>query len=113
MRFLVQKDSGFSLINISPGFTVLKKVNRELVRVKYKFVVLSLIPGIRAVCTRLWVSDTGQRLPSAQAGHQGAEEGPQALDVGGQDESVDQEDHLSGAAGHVRGEEGVRHLVVT
>lgn len=59
----------------------------------------------------LRVPHTGQRLPGAQAGHQGAEEGQPAGDAVGQDESADTKDHLSGAEDHVRHAQGMCDIV--
>lgn len=54
------------------------------------------------MCAGLRLPHTGQCVPGAQAGHQGAEEGPEAGDARRENQPADQEDHLPGTAGHVR-----------
>lgn len=58
--------------------------------------------GVRFVCVRLRLPNTGQRVLGAQAGHKGVQEGRAAGHVGRQDQSADQEDHLSRTKNHLR-----------
>lgn len=59
----------------------------------------------------LRVPHIGQRIPGAQAGHQGAEKGQPTSDVVRQDEPADTEDHLSRTQNNVWHAQGMCDIV--